>query len=271
MSQQWMAAKRKKELHYHDTIVRTLSAKSMACSATEPPLQSAKTFFKSNRQVTSETPPLFGKTRFLQGLIDEFIDKVTEGTIYLEMGVKAYLDEGPASPTCQEKLQQIVDTKEHCAELRRRILTLLYTEMLIPDARGDVLKLLGELFALLDAMGGNYEDLIIEHPGGTHLDFQTDFEELNAIALKCVRAVIIAARTFFRDPPAVRDHINEVRVFESETDKVALRLKKKIYASDLSFERKTQLRDATNMLDKLADKAESLGDDLAIFAIKRAL
>ena len=221
--------------------------------------------------MTSETPPLFGKTRFLQGLIDEFIDKVTEGTIYLEMGVKAYLDEGPASPACQEKLQQIVDTKEHCAELRRRILTLLYTEMLIPDARGDVLKLLGELFALLDAMGGNYEDLIIEHPGGTHLDFQKDFEELNAIALKCVRSVIIAARTFFRDPPAVRDHINEVRVFESETDKVALRLKKKIYASGLSFERKTQLRDATNMLDKLADKAESLGDDLAIFAIKRAL
>jgi uncharacterized protein Yka (UPF0111/DUF47 family) len=69
----------------------------------------------------------------------------------------------------------------------------------------------------------------------------------------------------------VRDHINEVRVFESETDKVALRLKKEIYGSDFSFERKTQLRDAVNMLDKLADKAENLGDDLAIFAIKRAL
>jgi hypothetical protein len=31
------------------------------------------------------------------------------------------------------------------------------------------------------------------------------------------------------------------------------------------------VRDATNMLDKLADRSESLGDDLAIFAIKRAL
>jgi uncharacterized protein Yka (UPF0111/DUF47 family) len=221
--------------------------------------------------VTSETPPLFGKTRFLQGLIDEFIDQVAEGTIYLEMGVKAYLDAGKASPACEEKLRQIVDTTEHCAELRRRILTLLYTEMLIPDARGDVLRLLGELFELLDMMGDNYEDLIIEHPGGTHLEFREDFEELNSIALKCVRAVIAAARTFFRDPQAVRDHINEVRVFESETDKVALRLKKEIYGSDLSFERKTQLRDAVNMLDKLADKAENLGDDLAIFAIKRAL
>jgi uncharacterized protein Yka (UPF0111/DUF47 family) len=221
--------------------------------------------------VTSENPPLFGKTRFLQGLIDEFIDQVAEGTIYLEMGVKAYLDAGKASAACEEKLRQIVDTTEHCAELRRRILTLLYTEMLIPDARGDVLRLLGELFELLDMMGDNYEDLIIEHPVGTHLEFREDFEELNSIALKCVRAVIAATRTFFRDPQAVRDHINEVRVFESETDKVALRLKKEIYGSDLSFERKTQLRDAVNMLDQLADKAENLGDDLAIFAIKRAL
>jgi hypothetical protein len=31
------------------------------------------------------------------------------------------------------------------------------------------------------------------------------------------------------------------------------------------------LRDATNMLVKLADRAENLGDNLAIFAIKRAL
>jgi uncharacterized protein Yka (UPF0111/DUF47 family) len=221
--------------------------------------------------VTSETPPLFGKTRFLQGLIDEFIDQINEGTIYLEMGIKAYLSAGAATPACEEKLRQIVDTKERCAELRRRILTLLYTEMLIPDARGDVLKLLGELFALLDEMGSKYEDLIIEHPGGIHCDFRADFEDLNTIALKCVRTVITAARTFFRDPASVRDHINEIRIFESETDIVALRLKKRIYGSDLSFERKTQLRDATNMLDKLADRSESLGDDLAIFAIKRAL
>lgn len=56
--------------------------------------------------------------------------------------------------------------------------------MLIPDARGDVLKLLGELFALLDEMGSNYEDLIIEHPGGIQLEFRDDYKALNGIALK---------------------------------------------------------------------------------------
>ncbi len=162
----------------------------------------------------------------LQGLIDEFIDQNNEGTIYLEMGIKAYLSARAATPVCEGKPRKIVDTKERCAELRRRILTLLYTEMLILDARGDVLKLRGELIALLDEKGSKYQDLIIEHPGGILDEFREDFEDLNAIAFQCVRTVITAARAFFRDPPSVRDHINEVHIFESETGIVALRLKK---------------------------------------------
>jgi len=39
--------------------------------------------------MTSERPPLFGKTRFLKGLIEAFIDQIIEGTISLDMGVKA--------------------------------------------------------------------------------------------------------------------------------------------------------------------------------------
>ena len=126
--------------------------------------------------MTSETPPLFGQTRFLQGRIDEFIDQINEGTIYLEMGIKAYLAAGKSTPTCEEKPRQIVDAKERCAELRRRILTLLYIGMLIPNARGDVFKLLGELFALLDAMGSKHVDLIIEHPGGILGEFREDLQ-----------------------------------------------------------------------------------------------
>lgn len=126
--------------------------------------------------MTSETPPLLGKTRFLQGLIDEFIDQIDEGTMFLEMGIKAYHSAGAATAACEEKPRQIVDAKERRAELRRRILTLLYTEMLIPDARGDVLKLLGELFALLDAMGSKHVDPIIEHPGGILGEFREDLQ-----------------------------------------------------------------------------------------------
>jgi predicted phosphate transport protein (TIGR00153 family) len=220
--------------------------------------------------VASETPPLFGKTRFLAGLIEEFLDKISEGVFMVEAGFRAYLSDTDDQEICEEKLQQVIEIKRSCSDLRRRIVTMLYTEMLLPDARGDVLRLLGNLFELLDEMGDDYQEMMIVQPRGL-AGFAEDFAELNAMAMRCVQAVVQAARTFFRNPLAVRDHINEVRMFEDETDRIALRIKRKAFASDLGFELRTQVREATAMLDGLADRAENIGDDLSIYAIKRAL
>jgi uncharacterized protein Yka (UPF0111/DUF47 family) len=220
--------------------------------------------------LANETPPLFGKTRFLEGLIEEFLDKISEGVIVVELGIRAYLSPADTTLICEEKLQQVIEIKRRCSELRRTIVTMLYTEMLLPDARGDVLRLLGNLFELLDQMGDDYQELMIEQPGGLP-EFAPALEELTTMAIRCVQAVVLAARTFFRNPAAVRDHINEVRLFEDETDTIALRIKRRIVSSGLGFEQRSQLRALVATLDDLADKAENLGDDLSIFAIKRAL
>ena len=220
--------------------------------------------------MSNETPPLFGKTRFLEGLIDQFLDQISEGIILVEMGIKAYLSNDEDTDICLEKLNQIIEIKRRCSELRRTIVTMLYTEMLLPDARGDVLRLLGSLFELLDEMGDNYQELMIVQPRRMP-EFCQDFADLTNMAIRSVQAVVVAARTFFRMPAAVRDHINEVRVFEDETDKLAWRIKRRIFAADLSFEQRTQLREAAAMIDALADKAENIGDSLSIFAIKRSL
>ena len=220
--------------------------------------------------MANETPPLFGKTRFLAGLIDEFLDKIAEWVIVGELGIKAYLSGQGREEVCLEKLSQLIEIKRRCSELRRTIVTMLYTEMLLPDARGDVLRLLGSLFALLDEMGDDFQELMIMQPQRLP-EFGADFAELTAMAMRSVQAVVVAARTFFRTPAAVREHINEVRVFEDETDKLAYKLKRRIFAADLGFEQRTLLREAAAMLDALADKAENIGDDLSIFAIKRSL
>ncbi len=220
--------------------------------------------------MANEIPPLFGKTRFLEGLIDEFLDKIAEGVIVGELGLKAYLCGSEEEAICLEKLNQLTEIKRRCSELRRTIVTMLYTEMLLPDARGDVLRLLGSLFALLDDMGDDFEELMIVQPQRLP-EFGADFAELTAMAVRGVQAVVVAARTFFRTPAAVREHLNEVRVFEDQTDRLAYKLKRRIVAADLSFEQRTLLRETAAMLDGLADKAENIGDDLSIFAIKRSL
>ncbi len=224
--------------------------------------------------MSKETPPLFGKTKLLEGQIDEFLDKVAEGAIYFERGITAYLEEMEFSETCEEKLSQIIDLKEKCRELRRSIVNVLYSEMLIPDFRGDVLRLLTDLFSLLDAMGKNFQDLMIEQAHTYQTEDQSntkEFLELVKVVVESVKTVIIAARDFFRNPKAIRDHIYQVRVYESEADKIAVSLKKSIFSTNLKFSEKINLRTIVDAIDAIADQAEDVADELAIYAIKRTL
>ncbi len=228
--------------------------------------------------MSKETPPLFGKTKLLEGQIDEFLDKLAEGAIYFERGITAYLEAGEFSETCEEKLSQITDLKEKCQELRRSIVNTLYSEMLIPDFRGDVLRLLTNLFSLLDDMGKNFQDLMIEQSHTYKVDEQGDaqvstqeFLELVKVVVKSVDVVVVAARAFFRNPKSVRDHIYQVRVYESEADKIAISLKKKIFDTELKFSEKINLGAIVNAVDAIADKAEDVADELAIYAIQRTL
>lgn len=231
--------------------------------------------------MSKETLNLFGKTKLLEGQIDEFLDKVGEGAIYFEIGLNTFLEEGQVSETCEEKLSQIIALKERCSDLRRSIVNVLYTEMLIPDFRGNVLSLLTDLFSLLDAMGNNFQELIIEQGqtvntesqiSSTEVQFgRKEFLELVKVVVKSVETVIIAARDFFRNPKAVRDHIYQVRVYESEADKIAISLKKKIFGTNFKFSHKINLRDTVDAIDAIADQAEDVADELSIYAIERTL
>lgn len=217
-----------------------------------------------------DIPPLFGKTKFIEGQIDEFLDKISEGCLYFEMGVSAYLDSQNVTKSCENKMEQLRDLKRRCNELRRAIESQLYTEMLIPDSRGDVLSLLEDLYYLIDVFGDSYQSIIIEHPDIPE-DYHQDFKELTGMVVKSVETVVIAARAFFRHPDAVRDHLYRVRVYETESDRIAIRLKTNIFNSQLPLERKMQLRDGVDLIDGLADAAEDAGDELSIYAIKRVL
>ena len=231
--------------------------------------------------MSKETPNLFGKTKLLEGQIDEFLDKVAEGAIYFERGITAFLEKEQVTEVCEEKLSQIIALKEKCRELRRSIVNVLYSEMLIPDFRGDVLSLLTNVFSLLDAMGNNFQELIIEHGQAINTESQIpstetelgrkEFLELVKVVVKSVETVIIAARDFFRNPKAIRDHIYQVRVYESEADKIAVSLKKKIFGTDFKFSHKINLRDTVDAIDAIADQAEDVADELSIYAIQRTL
>lgn len=210
------------------------------------------------------------KSRFIESQIDEFLDKISEGGMCFELGIIAFIDQVCANESCDHKLEQLIEAKRRSQELSRFIVTQLYTEMLIPDARGDVLKLLQSLYFLIDICEDNFQELLIEKPKISD-EMKQEFKDLTAMAIKSLEMLIIAARTYFRNPLAVRDYTPKVSFYETEADQIRLRLKNKIFQSTLPLDQKMHLRDSVDLIDEIADKAEEAGQWLAIYAIKRAM
>jgi uncharacterized protein len=218
-------------------------------------------------------PPsvLFAKTRSLELRIDEFLDKVAEGGILFERGMVLLLERGLV-PETEEKMAQLLQLKERCNQLRLRVLDTLYSEMLIPDFRGDVLRLLSHLYGLLDSLKNAFQEFLIEYVEVLNRrESLADVKDLVSVVVQSVQAAVLGARAFFRNPEAVRDHINQIRVYEAEADGITLRLKTSLFASSRPLEQKLLGRDALAAIDGLADLAEEISDELSILAIKRAL
>jgi predicted phosphate transport protein (TIGR00153 family) len=212
---------------------------------------------------------LFGKTKAMEAMIDDFLDKVSEGGMRFEQDVAAYVD-GGVSEQLTEKVERMREVEGEGNRLRREIETQLYREMLIPDFRADVLSLLEDLNFLLGRIEDIFLAMTVEHP---EIDdpFKADFKLLAQTAVKTVEAAVLATRAFFRNITAVRDHLAKVGFHEEEADQIATHLKRQIFGSELSLDRKMHLRYFVDKIDDLADEAEDVGDWLAIYTIKRSL
>lgn len=215
---------------------------------------------------------LFSKNRSLEAEIDDFLDTVSQGGMLFEETLRHYARAG-LDDRYISRQQQLNDIESDADALVRNIVRSLYSEMLIPESRGDVLGLLQDIDALLDAYENICNSIAIEQPQITDLPERFDdmLDELGQLVVQTVEALISAARAFFRDIHAVRDHLHKVHFLEGEADKVSAALKHVVFQSALPLDRKMHLRYFIDRLDSIADEAEDTADRLAIFTIKRSL
>jgi len=212
---------------------------------------------------------LFGKTKAMEALIDDFLDKVSEGGLRFEQGIAAYIDK-TTPDRLTDLAEQMRATEAEGHRLRRAIETQLYTEMLIPDFRGDVLSLLEDLNFVLGKLEDIFLSVTVEQPNIEDA-FKADFKLLAATAVKAIEEAVLAARAFFRNIAAVRDHLGKIYFHEDESDHISISMKRAIFAADLGLDRKMHLRYFVDKIDGLADEAEDVGDWLSIYSIKRSL
>ncbi|MGI9437618.1 MAG: DUF47 domain-containing protein [Geminicoccaceae bacterium] len=210
---------------------------------------------------------LFGRTKVLEHQIDEFLDTLSESALAFAQAVARYLD-GGADEAFSEKREQVGSLESRGDDLRRAIFTAMYAEMLLPDLRGDVLKLLGSLDTIVNKFEETLWYFQTEKPEIPE-DLHDPYQKLTDLSVASVESLCLACRAFFREVEAINDHRHKVLFYESDADRAVTQLRTRIFESDLPLVQKIHLRFFAERIVWISDLAEDVADELAIYALKR--
>ncbi|MDR1783541.1 MAG: DUF47 family protein [Dysgonamonadaceae bacterium] len=211
---------------------------------------------------------LFTKTNKFIELIDVFLNLVDQSILLFQEGVSNYLYNNTES--FNNNLTRLADCETESDKNRRKIEVGLYMRSLMPQARGDLMNLFGELDNIIDLAKKNIFQFEIESPR-VPPELISDFIRLTNISVSAAEAAISAAKSYFTDPAGVKDKIHRVYFYEKETDVYADIVRRKIFREmqDLKLSEKFHLRYFTLHIENISDTAEKVADLLSIMAIKR--
>ena len=211
---------------------------------------------------------LFRNTNQLINDLDRFISVVDDSVIVFKEGVLNYLNN--EFEQFQSNLQLITTLEDRADEIKRSIEADLYKNSLIPEYRGDVLNLIDKIDDLADTCKENLYQFDIEVPK-IPMEMKDDFIQLTEASLLSVKEILPAVRGFFHQSEGVKERINKVYFYEKEVDKIAYRLKRKLFkdVKMLKFSEKIHLRYFALHIQQISDISKKVADIVNILIMKR--
>lgn len=212
---------------------------------------------------------LFKKTQVLETKINTFLQNIeTSGELYSNALVTYF--KGGKNKVFSTLKQEITQAEQQNDALRREIESQLYVQMILPDMRSDILRILEGCDKIINKYESNLIDLSIER-------IQIPFELHEGILkmlhfdLLCVFGLIQAVRAFF-DGRSLHGVTDDIFKNEHVVDLIAESLKEQVFSdSTLDLARQLQLKDFIHKIEKISDIAEDVADRLMIMSVKHAL
>jgi uncharacterized protein len=203
-------------------------------------------------------------------LIEEFLSIIDQGSLIFKDGVKNYLFGNREN--FEDNLKTLANLSSEADIKKRGIENILYTQSLMPQLRGDILKLLEELNNIIELAKANLFEFDIEIPFIPG-ELNQDLTKLTELSVLSIDSLIPAARSYFRNPESVKEQLHRVYLYEKETDKLALSIKRRVFQDmpQLKLSEKFHLRYFALHIEILSDKAQDAADLLSIMAIKSSL
>lgn len=211
-----------------------------------------------------------GKKKLLIGEIESFWDTISRAGLVFKAGTHDYFDS--RFERLKVRLEEIEKLENDADELRRSIKYKVYSQMLIPDSRGDVLGLLETSDNVIDRTKKVLKSLEIEKPKIPPC-VKEDFKELSRISSDAIDEMVKACRGFFVNDKIINDFINKVYFYEHEADKLEEQIKRKVFETDelQKLSQRVHLRYFAEKISLVSDSTEWVCERLSIYVIKRSI
>lgn len=202
--------------------------------------------------------------------IEEFFDNVELGLLVFREGIRAYVEKDMEA--FERHLAKIDAYENNADRLQREIENEMITHSILPQNRHDVIKMIDEIDEIIDSVKSSLNEIYIENPE-IPVQLNRDLISLAETSASTAEELIPAARIYFRSPYSVREKLLKVYYFESETDKMALATKKKVFQDikELDLAHKAHLRYIIHHIESISDFAQKAADLLSAMAIKEVL
>ncbi|MGM0445553.1 MAG: DUF47 domain-containing protein [Bacillota bacterium] len=213
---------------------------------------------------------IFNKSKELEKDINEYLDNVEEALLIFKRDINRYFEGN--YDLFEENLNDILEIENKADKLLKDIKYKLYTYMLIPEARGDVLSLLETMDNEVDLCKKVLMQFSIEKP--EIRDFVlAEFKDLTKQSINSAEEVVKGIRTYFEEISMVNDYVNKVHFYEHEADKIEERIKRKVFNTDEidEFSKRVHLRHFSERIAYFSDLAEEISEKLSVAAIKRSI
>lgn len=212
---------------------------------------------------------LFKRTRDVELKIAEFLTNIIHAGFLFSAGIERYFDKG-ANAEFVDIAEQVSVFESKNDTLRRDVEKQLYIQMILPDVRSDIIKLLEGC----DRVINRYEEILIlmtaqkiKLPKELH----DRLLEMVKSTLECVNALIVAVRCFFSGL-SLEEFARQASFLEHQVDKQALALKTQVFTTQkwpLAFQ--MQLNDFIKSIERISDIAEDVADNVTIMSAKHSL
>ena len=210
------------------------------------------------------------KTRALEKEVEKMLNKILKmGMVLKEAASMYFINDFEGFQHYVKESDRLESEVDH---IRKDIELSLYNDMLIPESRGDILKLLETLDDVADCVEKLILEFDIEKPEFPE-DIIPDLLKVADLSCSCIEKLIQAVSSFFSAKQETGGYIQQVKFFESEIDRHEEEIKRKIFTGGLVQElaRKLQLKMFIEQIADISDFAEDVCERLTISSVKRSI